>query len=109
MWPVHSIPRCTLFSDDASSRHFGAGTGQIWLDNVKCAGTDMDVAQCKHSDWGKHNCDHGEDAGVICRSGGSVGKHHHELYCRLNWLHWDETRHEIALQGTPTIAVTFSS
>ena len=42
------------------------GVGQIWLDNVDCAGYESSLFSCKHIGVGIHNCDHDEDAGVRC-------------------------------------------
>uniref|UniRef100_A0A8D0AAG0 SRCR domain-containing protein n=1 Tax=Sander lucioperca TaxID=283035 RepID=A0A8D0AAG0_SANLU len=48
------------------SAHFGEGTGQIWLDDVACSGSERSVTLCQHRGLGTHNCNHGEDAGVVC-------------------------------------------
>ncbi|XP_029416571.1 putative DMBT1-like protein [Nannospalax galili] len=46
--------------------HFGAGSGDIFLDNLQCSGVEHFLGQCAHSGWSDHNCGHHEDAGVIC-------------------------------------------
>ena len=51
---------------------FGAavpdGRGQIWLDNVRCVGTETTLRACPANPVGSHNCAHSEDAGVTCRA-----------------------------------------
>ena len=45
---------------------FTNGTGQIWLTDVRCAGTETRLTSCIHSSFGVHNCSHDQDAGVRC-------------------------------------------
>ena len=45
---------------------FGQGVGKVWLDEVKCKGSERNITQCQHMDWGKGDCGHPEDAGVKC-------------------------------------------
>ncbi|NWR81039.1 DMBT1 protein, partial [Centropus unirufus] len=46
--------------------HFGQGTGRIWLDDLSCTGNEDNLGQCQAHPWGDTNCNHGEDAGVVC-------------------------------------------
>ena len=41
---------------------YGAGSGQIWLDNVRCSGSEPHITECPHNDWGRHSCSHSDDA-----------------------------------------------
>ncbi|XP_037400460.1 uncharacterized protein LOC108412143 isoform X3 [Pygocentrus nattereri] len=58
--------RCGRATNATHSAHFGQGSGQIVLDNVGCSGNENSLFNCSHNGLYKHNCSHGEDAGVIC-------------------------------------------
>ena len=50
-----------------SNAYFGAGSGEIFLDNVACTGNEPFLLSCPSLPIGSHNCGHYEDAGVVCR------------------------------------------
>lgn len=56
----------------SGSAKLGAGSGQIWLDDLACNGNESAIWDCKHRGWGRHNCDHAEDVGVICLEGADL-------------------------------------
>ncbi|XP_033025990.1 soluble scavenger receptor cysteine-rich domain-containing protein SSC5D isoform X5 [Lacerta agilis] len=45
---------------------YGPGSGPIWLDDVNCTGAELTLQNCRSQPWGTHNCNHHEDASVIC-------------------------------------------
>uniref|UniRef100_A0A3P9GXQ0 Soluble scavenger receptor cysteine-rich domain-containing protein SSC5D n=1 Tax=Oryzias latipes TaxID=8090 RepID=A0A3P9GXQ0_ORYLA len=45
---------------------FGRGSDTVWLDDIECLGHEKSLADCPHRGFGEHDCDHNEDAGVVC-------------------------------------------
>ena len=44
----------------------GIALQPIFLDDVRCAGTELTLASCPHLPFESHNCAHSEDVGVTC-------------------------------------------
>ncbi|XP_039905175.1 uncharacterized protein LOC120744708 isoform X2 [Simochromis diagramma] len=57
---------CGTALSATSSALFGQGSGQILLDDVACSGSESSLTECQHRGFGTHDCNHGEDAGVVC-------------------------------------------
>uniref|UniRef100_A0A8C0IN10 Soluble scavenger receptor cysteine-rich domain-containing protein SSC5D n=1 Tax=Chelonoidis abingdonii TaxID=106734 RepID=A0A8C0IN10_CHEAB len=57
---------CGTASSASGEARFGQGSDRIWLDDVNCAGTEAALSDCRARPWGDNNCNHGEDAGVVC-------------------------------------------
>lgn len=45
---------------------FGKGQDQVWLDDVECTGHEKTLSDCPHRGFGENDCDHNEDAGIVC-------------------------------------------
>ena len=53
----------------------GAPSLPILLDDIKCTGEELNVFQCSRTNLRSHNCEHVEDAGVLCKGKGvTLGK-----------------------------------
>jgi len=62
-----------VYSGKFVGNRYGAGSGRIWLDDVRCNGTETSIADCQHIDWGVHNCEHNDDVSVACTTVRLVG------------------------------------
>ncbi|XP_044844702.1 LOW QUALITY PROTEIN: deleted in malignant brain tumors 1 protein-like [Mauremys mutica] len=61
---------CGMAQSAPGGARFGQGSDRIWLDDVNCAGTENALSDCSARPWGTNNCNHGEDAGVVCSDSG---------------------------------------
>ena len=52
---------------DSVTRHFGVGRGPILLSHLYCSGTEPTLLECNRYMYGTLQCDHRDDAGVVCQ------------------------------------------
>ncbi|KAM4598236.1 scavenger receptor cysteine-rich type 1 protein M160-like [Polymixia lowei] len=46
--------------------YFGPGIREIWMNKLRCSGEEESFKRCPHSGFGRHDCGHHQDAGVVC-------------------------------------------
>jgi len=39
----------------------------VWLDNLRCRGTEIRLVDCIHNGFGVHNCGNSHGAGLRCQ------------------------------------------
>ena len=49
-----------------------SGSRKIWLDDVNCIGSELNLTSCSHNGWGRHNCGQWQHAGVECSLTGKI-------------------------------------
>lgn len=49
---------------------FGSASNPIHLSELSCVGNESRLVDCSYPPVGRHNCDHSEDAGVVCTGKG---------------------------------------
>ena len=93
-----------------NNAHFGRGPelSPIWLDNVRCSGTEASLLDCLNNPGslsiGVHNCFHGEDAGVRCNTGLSMAVRPSRV--TVNEEDATGSSYEVVLLAQPTDTVT---
>ncbi|XP_025102710.1 deleted in malignant brain tumors 1 protein-like [Pomacea canaliculata] len=75
------------------STKYGAGSGPILFDNLRCVGNETSLAQCEHPRLYRHNCGHSQVVGVMC----NIAQH---MSARVVGGTADTGRLEILYDGT---------
>ena len=65
---------------------YGIGIGDIYFDEVGCFGNESNITECRHPGVGIHNCEHLEDAAVLCKRNYTVEHNNTHL---VGLLHCD--------------------
>ena len=64
----HNCMSCFSGAKALVKSEFGGGSGPIFLDDLQCTGTERSLFKCVTLT----DCDHGEDAGLVCQNNGET-------------------------------------
>ena len=62
--PFNILHVCNTGAVALSDAAFGAGSGQIYRNNLQCTGSELRLVDCPHSSTA--TCTHQDDAGLTC-------------------------------------------
>ncbi|EDV21315.1 uncharacterized protein TRIADDRAFT_30641, partial [Trichoplax adhaerens] len=76
--------------DYACCARFGLGGGPIWLDDIRCNGSERSLIECSMRPFSCSDCDHFQDVGLICKKIRLVGSNDTqtgrlEIYANNQW------------------------
>ena len=61
----------------------------IGIDELQCESGAKSLADCSHSPWGSHNCDHSKDVALICGTSRKFSQPRQNIASRLYSLVWN--------------------
>uniref|UniRef100_A0A3B4B0Z8 Soluble scavenger receptor cysteine-rich domain-containing protein SSC5D n=1 Tax=Periophthalmus magnuspinnatus TaxID=409849 RepID=A0A3B4B0Z8_9GOBI len=85
---------------------YGKGTDQVWMDDIDCTGRENALSECPHRGFGENDCDHNEDAGLVCsesvrlingtdRCSGRLEVFHNGQWSKICNSNWGSTQAKI--------------
>ena len=66
---VLSLNHCTGVAVFSSSSTFGPGNGPVFLSNLQCTGSELELLECSHTIFVGTYCNHQRDVGLRCEGG----------------------------------------
>ena len=54
---------------------YGSATGTIWLDNVRCSGSESRLISCQRNNFGSNDCSHSQDVAINCNGTTTILSH----------------------------------